>query len=51
MEDLESLKEFISQTEFEPKVKKALFEAIMLQFRNGTQADFQRLIKDALENL
>ena len=50
MEDLESLKEFINQTDFEPSVKKALFEAIMLQFRNGSQADFQRLIKETLDN-
>lgn len=46
MEDIESLKEFIEHSDFRPEIKKALFEAILLQFRNGTTADFQRLIKD-----
>lgn len=49
MEDLDTLKKFIDNSEFSDEIKKALFDCILLEMRNSPSSEFQRLVRNMLE--
>ena len=49
MEDLDTLKRFIDNSEFSSEIKKALFDCILLEMRNSSSSEFQRLVRAMLE--
>lgn len=49
MEDLDTLKRFIDNSDFSSEIKKALFDCILLEMRNSPSSEFQRLVRSMLE--
>jgi hypothetical protein len=48
MEDLDTLKKFIDNSDFSPEIKKALFDCILLEMRNSASSEFQRLVRNMI---
>jgi hypothetical protein len=49
VEDLDTLKKFIDNSEFSSEIKKALFDCVLLEMRKSSSIEFQRLLKSILE--
>jgi hypothetical protein len=49
MEDLEALRDFISSSELDDSIKKALLDCIYLEMRNSPLSEYQKLVNAYVE--
>lgn len=49
MEDVETLKKFISGSGFSEDVQKVLFDCVLLQMRNSPSSEFLKTIRNYAE--